>query len=72
MEYIIVADYKAMYGDKMNACLVALAGYDKERAENLLEEVKAGKHDRLLGKGVNPRLETVVPEEAWWRQGRLD
>ena len=72
MEYIIVADYESLYGDKMNTCLVALAGYDKERAEKLLEEVKAGKHDRLLKDGKNPRLETVTPKEAWWRQGRLD
>ena len=72
MEYIIVADYKSLYNDKINTCLVLLAGYDKAEAENLLEEVKAGKHDHHLGRGKNPRLETVTPEEAWWRQGRLD
>ena len=72
MEYIVVADYKAMYKDEINTCLVLLAGYDKAEAENLLEEVKAGKHERALGRGKNPRLETVTYEQAWWRHGSLD
>ncbi len=52
--------------EKYGWCLFRLAGHDKQRAEKILERLKAENPNKEL------RIEEAQDKDCWWRQGNLD
>jgi len=63
-EYTIIGDHK-----KYGACLVCLAGYNREHAEQVLYRLlnNPSENDEYLMKGLeNFRINEIESDEAWW------